>query len=468
MNIRVKQPVIIGNCYRGQPNRLWEVFILKWFLVAVACLIAAGAVTVYLAHYFMKTCYTSTNVTGVTAQHSDLNTYKGQLQDMGNGYSLFKQEDMTQICKTDGLTGSQQMRKHSTKLVCYYTFPGPGGLVPDKIDPFLCTHINIAGVGINNSKLEPLSEERQEVIKSLVGLKIRNKNLKVILSVIGMPGGFGDMVSKSSSRRMFIKDLLWTLSYYSFDGVDFDWEFPAWPGKISERKKFIIFLKELRDAVRKSQLNTIVSVAVAAQETIVDVSYDIPEMNKYIDYVNLMAYDYHFYTEYTPLTGPNAPLYSLPSDKGYMSTLNTNWSSLYWHDRGMPKNKIVIGIPTYGHSFWLINAENHGWSAPASGYGKIGSKGFVSYPEVCQFLHSTGSKYIFDKNFEVPYAYQGLEWISYDDECSVMYKAKYIASGSYGGAMVFSLNVDDHQGVCAGTTFLLTTQIRNILGVSWQ
>ncbi|XP_046984828.1 chitinase-3-like protein 1 isoform X3 [Schistocerca americana] len=396
MNIRVKQPVIIGNCYRGQPNRLWEVFILKWFLVAVACLIAAGAVTVYLAHYFMKTCYTSTNVTGVTAQHSDLNTYKGQLQDMGNGYSLFKQEDMTQICKTDGLTGSQQMRKHSTKLVCYYTFPGPGGLVPDKIDPFLCTHINIAGVGINNSKLEPLSEERQEVIKSLVGLKIRNKNLKVILSVIGMPGGFGDMVSKSSSRRMFIKDLLWTLSYYSFDGVDFDWEFPAWPGKISERKKFIIFLKELRDAVRKSQLNTIVSVAVAAQETIVDVSYDIPEMNK------------------------------------------------------------------------LINAENHGWSAPASGYGKIGSKGFVSYPEVCQFLHSTGSKYIFDKNFEVPYAYQGLEWISYDDECSVMYKAKYIASGSYGGAMVFSLNVDDHQGVCAGTTFLLTTQIRNILGVSWQ
>ncbi|XP_047102441.1 chitinase-3-like protein 1 isoform X3 [Schistocerca piceifrons] len=396
MNIRVKQPVIIGNCYRGQPNRLWEVFILKWFLVAVACLIAAGAVTVYLAHYFMKTCYTSTNVTGVTAQHSDLNTYKGQLQDMGNGYSLFKQEDMTQICKTDGLTGSQQMRKHSTKLVCYYTFPGPGGLVPDKINPFLCTHINIAAVGINNSKLEPLSEERQEVIKSLVGLKIRNKNLKVILSVIGMPGGFGDMVSKSSSRRMFIKDLLWTLSYYSFDGVDFDWEFPAWPGKISERKKFIIFLKELRDAVRKSQLNTIVSVAVAAQETIVDVSYDIPEMNK------------------------------------------------------------------------LINAENHGWSAPASGYGKIGSKGFVSYPEVCQFLHSTGSKYIFDKNFEVPYAYQGLEWISYDDECSVMYKAKYIASGSYGGAMVFSLNVDDHQGVCAGTTFLLTTQIRNILGVSWQ
>ncbi|XP_049844283.1 chitinase-3-like protein 1 isoform X4 [Schistocerca gregaria] len=396
MNIRVKQPVIIGNCYRGQPNRLWEVFILKWFLVAVACLIAAGAVTVYLAHYFMKTRYTSTNVTGVTGQHSDLNTYKGQLQDMGDGYSLFKQEDMTQICKTDELTGSQQMRKQSTKLVCYYTFPGPGGLVPDKIDPFLCTHINIAAVGINNSKLEPLCEERKEVIKSLVGLKTRNKNLKVILSVIGMPGGFGDMVSKSSSRRMFIKDLLWTLSYYSFDGVDFDWEFPAWPGKISERKKFIIFLKELRGAVWKSQLNTIVSVAVAAQETIVDVSYDIPEMNK------------------------------------------------------------------------LINAENHGWSAPASGYGKIGSKGFVSYPEVCQFLHSTGSKYIFDKNFEVPYAYQGLEWISYDDECSVMYKAKYIASSSYGGAMVFSLNVDDHQGVCAGTTFLLTTQIRNILGVSWQ
>ncbi|XP_049806513.1 chitinase-like protein 4 isoform X3 [Schistocerca nitens] len=445
MNIRVKQPVVIGNCYRGQPNRLWEVFILKWFLVAVACLIAA-------------------------AQHSDLNTYKGQLQDMEDGYSLFKQEDMTQIRKTDGLTGSQQMRKHSTKLVCYYTFPGPDGLVPDKIDPFLCTHINIAAVGINNSKLEPLSEERQEVIKSLVGLKIRNKNLKVILSVIGMPGGFGDMVSKSSSRRIFIKDLLWTLSYYSLDGVDFDWEFPAWPGKISERKKFIIFLKELQGAVQKSQLNTIVSVAVAAQKTIVDVSYDIPEMNKYIDYVNLMAYDYHFYTEYTPLTGPNAPLYSLPSDKGYMSTLNTNWSSLYWHDRGMPKNKIVVGIPTYGHSFWdLVAIKMHQFEEGimkeivlASAYRPYedSSPPSLEVRRLVETCHQQGGNCWWDAT-PAPTTKCGAAR-------TPTVEAKYIASGSYGGAMVFSLNVDDHQGVCAGTTFLLTTQIRNILGVSWH
>lgn len=49
--------------------------------------------------------------------------------------------------------------------------------------------------------------------------------------------------------------------------------------------------------------------------------------------------------------GVNAPLYQRYNENGVMSTLNINASVTYWHTHGMDKNKMVIGLPTYGHSF---------------------------------------------------------------------------------------------------------------------
>lgn len=64
-----------------------------------------------------------------------------------------------------------------------------------------------------------------------------------------------------------------------------------------------------------------------------------------------MSYDYHFFTHYTPFTGLNAPLYTRTGEYGYMGTLNINYSANYWLTKGIDKNKIIVGLPTYGHSF---------------------------------------------------------------------------------------------------------------------
>lgn len=140
-----------------------------------------------------------------------------------------------------------------------------------------------------------------------------------------------------------------------------------------------------------------------------------------MDFVNLMAYDYHFYSLLLPLTGFNAPLYSNPSETGLWLTLNVNYSANYWMEKGMPRDKIVVGIPTYGHSFNLDNADNHGLAAPCNGYGSLGSAGFVSYPMVCGFLELGATK-VFQNESRVPYAFKDNEWISYDDAGSVAEK----------------------------------------------
>lgn len=139
-----------------------------------------------------------------------------------------------------------------------------------------------------------------------------------------------------------------------------------------------------------------------------------------------MSYDYHFYTKVTPFTGINAPLYASPSEGGYFALLNINASANHWHRLGMDKRKIVVGLPTYGHSFRLFNTKNNGLMAPVSGYGKLGNLGFVDYGQVCSFLRTNQIKPVFDTETKSPYATKYYEWVSYDDTQSLTYKVMEI------------------------------------------
>lgn len=352
------------------------------------------------------------------------------------------------------------------KLVCYYSFPYKDDLKPEGIHPKLCTHINIASLAVTNKSLSVITPEISKVIKGVVALKTQNSDLRVLLCIGGYstPGGFNDMVKKHDDRKRFIREVLQVLKDYSLDGVDLDWEFPSWPEEDEkERIHFNMLLHEFREALDEQHKNLLLSVAVGSPGTIIDQSYDVEEMAKHVDYINLMAYDYHFYMWYFPVTGANAPLFSRPEEKGFLATLNTNWSSWYWVQKGMPKEKIVVGVPTYGHTFKLVNADNHGWSAPASDIGKLGTNGFVTYPEVCWFITKAAAAHEFSMDSKVPYAYLGQEWVSYDDVSSIAYKASFVINHDFEGVMVFSLNQDDYKGVCDGSPFVLTWQVKNVL-----
>lgn len=152
---------------------------------------------------------------------------------------------------------------------------------------------------------------------------------------------------------------------------------------------------------------------------------------RHVDFINLMSYDYHFYIWYYPVTDLNSPLYPRSLETGYLTSLNVNFSANYWVLKGMPREKIVIGIPLYGHSYKLYNPSNHKLQAPASGYGDTGHMGFVTYPEVCKFLKN-GAVRVFVNDSHVPYTYKNNEWISYDDATSVTYKVKkFIYSNNF-------------------------------------
>lgn len=75
-----------------------------------------------------------------------------------------------------------------------------------------------------------------------------------------------------------------------------------------------MLLKELREVFDKEGL--ILTAAVAAAEFSMSLSYDVPMVSKYLDMINLMAYDLH--GPWDQMTGINAPLY--PSSKDVSET----------------------------------------------------------------------------------------------------------------------------------------------------
>lgn len=68
---------------------------------------------------------------------------------------------------------------------------------------------------------------------------------------------------------------------FGLDGLDIDWEFPAWNGANSREKiYFIQLLQELKKEFLRSDEKLLLSAAVAAPDSIINQSYNVPEIAK--------------------------------------------------------------------------------------------------------------------------------------------------------------------------------------------
>ncbi|XP_050356717.1 chitinase-3-like protein 1 [Nymphalis io] len=370
-------------------------------------------------------------------------------------------------------------------VICYYgtwaTYRnGLGKFDVSNINIDLCTHIVYTFVGINSQGnvisldtfLDYPDNWGRDNFGKFNALKLQNSKLKTILAVGGWneaSAKYSVMAANPTFRKNFVSSALAMVLQYGFDGLDVDWEYPNRRDSINGQadiNNFTQLLKELREEFNKYGL--LLTAAVSSVKASASLSYDIPSIVQYLDFVNVMTYDMN--GAWDPKTGHNAPLHRSEGDENVVrDQLNTVDVALeYWLGQGCPPEKLVLGLPFYGHTFQLANVHNNGVGASANGPGLAGpytsTSGTIGYNEFCQKLRTESWEQRYDKLAKVPYAVQGQNWVSYDDANSLVTKVDYALQFNISGVMVWSIETDDFHGICHTEDFPLLRAINRALG----
>ncbi|ESO85833.1 hypothetical protein LOTGIDRAFT_195779 [Lottia gigantea] len=356
------------------------------------------------------------------------------------------------------------------KRVCYVEEwaryrKGEDKFTPEDIDPNLCTHLMFAFATLDSTatKIKPTDpSDDPSFYKRFNDLKLKNPKLKTMLSVGGWSMGsdlFHKAVATDSSRNRLAVNVVKYLRSRNFDGIDVDWEFPAKRGStVDDKHKFTSFLKALRtagenDARQSGKERILVSAALNPMETMFQTSYEIPEISNYLDFINLMLYDLHGDWDELLKAAHHAPLYPTQGDPKN----NIHYLASVWVAKGVPKSKLILGVPFYGKSFHLVDK-----SKSSLGSSATGGAGDITYREICKLIQK-GAVVNRITDAKVPYVlHSGDKWTGYDDEKSLQEKMKYIINHGYGGAMVWALDQDDFKGAC-GKRYPLISAMKNTL-----
>ncbi|KAL1772419.1 acidic mammalian chitinase-like [Sigmodon hispidus] len=350
------------------------------------------------------------------------------------------------------------------------------GIKPDDIDPCLCTHLIYYFAGIWRNDITMITNKVLDDYKGFNDFKKRNNQLKMLLS-IGC-GNFGTtpfitMVSAPESRQFFITSVIKFLRKYGFDGLNLSWQYPGCHGSPPRNKHlFTVLVQEIRKAFEKEvsknkKPRLLVTATVAGAISSIDSGYDVPQLSKSLDYIQVMTYDLH--GSWEGYTGENSPLFKSPTETGIKAFYNIKYIMENWKNKGAAPEKLIVGFPAYGHTFILSDSSKTGLGVPSNRGGHPGpytkKTGLWAYYEICTFLKN-GATQVWNADQQVPYAYHGNEWVGYDNIKSVSIKAHWLKKNSFGGAMIWAIDMDDFTGsFCGQGTFPLTSTLKKILKV---
>ncbi|CAH1179462.1 unnamed protein product [Phaedon cochleariae] len=373
------------------------------------------------------------------------------------------------------------------RVVCYYTNwsvyrPGAAKFSPQNINPYMCTHLIYAFGGFTKENTLKPFDKYQDIEKGgyakFTGLKTYNKDLKTMLAIGGWNEGssrFSSMVANPDRRKEFVKNAIKFLRLNHFDGLDLDWEYPSFRdgGKPRDRDNYAQLVQELREEFDRESSKTgrsrlLLTMAVPAGIEYINKGYDVPKLTKYLDWMNILSYDYH--SAFEPAVNHHAPLYSLEEDSeyNYEGDLNIDHTIKHYLELGAEPNKLVLGIPTYGRSYTLFNPDAFEIGSPADGPGEMGEatreNGYLAYYEICDYVKNQDWE-VEQPNSKAmgPYAFKENQWVGYDDEDIVRRKAEYVAENSLGGIMFWAIDNDDFRGDCHGKAYPLIEAGREAL-----
>ncbi len=325
------------------------------------------------------------------------------------------------------------------------------------IDVSGITHINYAFANIVNgevvfdtTKIDGKNLTPKD-IDALNSLKAKNSKLNVLVSVGGWSWskGFSDAALTEKSRLRFAKSCADFVQKYKIDGIDLDWEYPNQPGagntfRPEDVHNFTLLLKAVREELdllaqeENKNRHYLLTIATGADKTYVK-NTELEEIYNYIDFLNIMTYD--FYNGLHKTTGHHS---NFKSSTHPELDMNSVVDAVQNHiNAGFPADRINLGIPFYGR-IWK-GVKNNGKQILFQKAKTVGMG--IDYVNFYKDINANGFVRFWDKNAKAPYLWNAetKTFISYEDEESIAYKMNYIKSKGLAGVMFWEYSADHNK-----------------------
>ncbi|GAA5051685.1 chitinase [Thermocatellispora tengchongensis] len=284
-------------------------------------------------------------------------------------------------------------------------------------------------------------------------LKAKYPHLKVLFSFGGWTwsGGFGQAAANpaafAESCYRLVEDPRWA---DVFDGIDIDWEYPNACGLTCDSSGPAAF-RDLMAALRaRFGQNYLVTAAITADGTSggkIDAA-DYAGAAQYVDWYNVMTYDFFGAWAAQGPTAPHSPLTSyagIPNAGFYSDNAIQKLKS-----KGVPASKLLLGIGFYGRGWTGVTQAAPGGTAtgPAPGTYEQGIEDYKVLKTRCPANGTVAG---------TAYAHCGNQWWSYDTPATIGGKMSYAEDQGLGGSFFWELSGDTANGE-------LITAMRNGLG----
>ena len=348
-------------------------------------------------------------------------------------------------------TGAEQRTYQAGgEVVGYYAgWAAYQGYTPDQLPAEHLTQINYAFARIDPDTLTIALENPAHDKKNLAALrKLRQQNghLKLLISlgVWSDSQYLSDAAATAARREAFAASCVDFVVAQGLDGVDLDWEYPVSggaPGTIhrpADKQNFTKLLQELRTRLdrqgRRDGKDYSLTIAGAAGSWYLN-QIEAVKVADIVDHIFLMGYDLH--GPWDTSADFNAPLHT-PSGASPQGKSSIADSVQAYLDKGIPAEKLVLGMPLYGYAYQGVSSQNNGL------YSTYTSAKSVSYRTLKKnYLSNDAYRRLRHGEAQVPYLYGSRTFISYDDAESLAAKAALARSRDLGGIGFWELSQDD-------------------------
>lgn len=278
--------------------------------------------------------------------------------------------------------------------------------------------------------------------RSVPGKTLTQDAHKAGVSVVLSLGGWGwdkqfaAIVSKPEAEERYAKSVLAIVDENDYDGIDLDWEYPDTEQEVVGFERLTRRFRKNLDAMgaRKGRPMVLTMAASSNRGTLRWLKKEF--LLETMDWINVMTYD--FTGTWTDYAGHHSPLFasSRQPESGRRSTAMT--MKYLVEERGLPPNRLAVGIPLYGRGFPVKEPYASTKGVPKQRLPQGG------YSNLHRLRNEQGWTRQWDDETKNPWliAPDRSAVIGYDDAESVAIKTEWAMKQGFRGVFFWQVNAD--------------------------